>query len=211
MTNSFSKIILATLVFLSVLPASAQAQGFEHRDRVSHWLLVELQDDVELEESGWGALAGHRSAQFTVKVVKNLRGQHPGKIGRLIKIKISLHLTAVPDKLSKGKKGDILFLGCDSPEKELFVSHTNENILCGIDVERTSHLEKEIEFPIGWKYQGNRIHSYWMSCASQVPDPQFFEASNIQVTCPETGMPAYTCGGAEVSIRLILPQKKYFD
>ncbi len=210
-THIFSAIILAAITSLFMLPASVQAQGFEHRDRMSHWLLVELQDDIELEQFGWGAAANHRTDQFTVEVVKNIRGKHPAKLGRRIKIEINLHLSTLPDKLANGKKGDILFLGCDSPEKELTVSNWDDNILCHIDTQRESLLEKEKELPIGWKYQDNQLHSYWMSCASRTPDPQFFEPSNIQKTCPETGMPAYTSGDAEVSIKLIIPPKEYFD
>jgi len=205
-----SRLIVVGLA-LAVLPALVSAAGFEHRDKLGHWFIVELQEDVALQQMGWGAAAKHRSGEVVVKVVEKIRGRSSVKVGDALRVSVGLHTSTLPKELAQGKKGDTLFLAVDSPAPKVDVSNWHINILCGIDEARKALLQKEKGLPIGWQYRDDKLHSFWMSCGSKVPNPEYFKPSNAQLICPETGMPAYTCGDADVTIDFVVPPASHYD
>lgn len=205
-----SKLIVMGLA-LAILPGLVQAVGFEHRDKLGHWFIVELQEDVVLGRMGWGAAANHRTGEVLVKVVEKIRGRSSVKVGNELRASVALHTSTLPKELAQGKKGDTLFLAVDLPAAKVNVSNSAMNILCGIDKAGKALLQKEKGLPIGWQYRGDKLHSFWMSCGSQLPNPDHFTPSHTKLICPETGMPAYTCGDADLTINFVVPPVSHYD
>jgi hypothetical protein len=204
-----SKLIVVGLA-LAILTTLVQAVGFEHRDKLGQWFIVELQADGGIDRSVV-TFSNHIGGEVPVKVIEKIRGRSSVKVGDVLRVSVHFRESAFPKELAQGKKGDTLFLAVDSPASKVTVATGKINIFCGIDKAQKALLEKEKGLPIGWQYRGDKLHSFWVSCGSKLPNPDYFPPANPKLICPETGMSGYTCGDADVTMDIVVPPASHYN
>ncbi len=181
------------------------------------WMVVTLDEDVRLEQRMWGAGEHHRQADFSVLVDEVIRGTGSAKPGDKLKISLNLIQQAINNEIGNGRKGNKFLLGvCESRLNgdEVSVDHWGGagNVMLSYDADQRPQLLKEKNLPLFWSNTpAGQLNSYWTSFPKQVPDPKFFDPSDLGVACPKTGMPAYSVGKAEIAFELVDPGYDYYD
>ena len=192
----------------------APAAGAGNRKKNGTWLIVTLADDILLKQAGWGAIAHHRSGKFNVTVDEKLKGTGPIKNGDVIHVSLMLHGRHISADVSGGKSGQKFLLGLEASDHsklKVGISHHNSNTFCRLDDKLKALLNKEKNLPVGWSYgKDGKLQSFWMSC-KDTPEAKYFDKSNVGIECPETGMPAYTVGQADVVLEFIDAGFDYYD
>jgi len=193
---------------------NAPASRAGSRKENGTWLIVTLAQDIDLKQAGWGAIAHHKSAKFSVVVDEKLKGSGPIKKGDTVQVDLMLHGRHISAEVSDGKSGQQFFLGLEASDHgklRVGISHHSSNTFCRLDDKLKALLVKEKNLPVGWSYdEDGKLQSFWMRC-KDTPDPKYFDKSNVGIECPETGMPAYTVGEASVELEFIDAGFDYYD
>lgn len=207
--------LIGAIVLGGVALPDIYAEEGQGRENAGTWLMVTLTRDVKLEQAGWGAIEHHRNANFTVLVDEKLKGTGSVKKGDTLNVRLFLHKSLISPAVSNGKKGDQLFLGLPASDyrgPEVQVDYRAMAVLCGLDEALKERLNKEKNLPVGWSYDNRgAVHSFWASLKDKAPNASYFDPSDIGVVCPQTGMPAYTVGKAEVRFETVTPEIDYYD